>query len=114
MQAKVFLGNDNPAAFVETGRNMTAMPFKCDRNKASEIHKNGKEESPVGETSKATIRDGLLNFVGQSSLVGQGGKNIINKDIISLAKAQPLLAKISPGKFRALHSQQGVTPDGSA
>lgn len=33
------------------------------------------------------------------------------KTISSPAKAQALLAKISPGRFKALHSRQRVTPD---
>lgn len=64
-----------------------SMSFKCDRKKDSEIHENEKREFPIGENTEAAIRDGLLDFVGQTSLVGQGVKNLTNKDLNSHVKA---------------------------
>lgn len=97
------------------GMDQALVLFDLEGKKAIEFHKNGNEESLAGDFARTGTRRGPMELTGQTSQVGQGTKLMPHKPTESPAKAQALLAKLSVGKFRALHIwKSGVAPEGSS
>lgn len=71
IQTEASLGKNKIVVYEETCMSKAAKPFGCDKKKYLELHKNGKEKSQRDENPEEASRDGLLDVVGQTSLVGQ-------------------------------------------
>lgn len=101
LQANASLGTDNSVATKETcSRLETALTFEADKEIGAEKHKRGKSETIANEQFCDDYYTGGKSGLGPKSL-GLCEFHFTNKGWGSQGQAQALMAKLSPGKFRA-------------